>query len=205
MGGTHPVQETAKGKAAAEGVWRRHRGQLIQAVMLMAVWLILSGNYDFLHILYGLISVAFVVWLNHRLSVLPLEGEERCGENTIIFSRLMLYLPWLLWQVVQSGIYVAGVVLKPNPRLAPSIVRFTSRQPGVMARVILGNSITLTPGTITLAINGDIFTVHALTADTAAGLVHGDMEHRVANLYRSGDPLDGARCYISPSDSRREL
>ncbi len=144
----------------------RHRGLLIQAVLLMAVWLILSGYYDFLHIFYGVICVAFVVWLNNRLTVLPLAGE-RCGEKQIILSRLLTYLPWLLWQIAVSGFYVAGVVLKPNPRLAPTIVRFTSRQPGVVARVILGNSITLTPGTITLAIDGDLFTVHALTAETA--------------------------------------
>jgi multicomponent Na+:H+ antiporter subunit E len=169
----------------------------------MAVWLILSGMYDFIHIFYGVISVAFVVWLNDRLTPLPLAGE-RCGERRIIFSRLLLYIPWLLWQIALSGIYVARVVLKPHPRLAPTIVRFTSRQPGVVARVILANSITLTPGTITVAINGDLFTVHALTADTAAGLVNGDMESRVGRLYCEGLSPEDACCDVYMLKSRGE-
>ncbi|MCU0538479.1 MAG: Na+/H+ antiporter subunit E [Desulfobacterales bacterium] len=183
--------------------WRRCRGKAVQAVLLMAVWLILSGMYDFIHIFYGVISVAFVVWLNDRLTPLPLAGE-RCGERRIIFSRLLLYIPWLLWQIALSGIYVAGVVLNPHPRLAPTIVRFTSRQPGVVARVILGNSITLTPGTITLAINGDLFTVHALTADTAAGLISGDMESRVGRLYCEGLSPEDACCDVYMLKSRGE-
>jgi multicomponent Na+:H+ antiporter subunit E len=203
MGGTHPVQETAKSKAAAEGVWRRHRGQLVQAMLLMAVWLILSGYYDFLHIFYGVISVTFVLWLNSRLRIYPLI-DEGCGENRIILSRLLLYIPWLLWQIALSGIYVAGVVLKPHPRLAPSIVRFTSRQPGMVARVILGNSITLTPGTVTISIDGDVFTVHALTADTAAGLVSGDMESRVARLYGESISAEDACSDVHQVRSGRE-
>ncbi len=189
------MQETQTGKAAAESIWRRHRGQVFQAVLLMAVWLILSGYYDFLHIFYGVISVTFVLWLNNRLRVFPL-GEERCGEKRIILSRLLFYIPWLLWQIALSGVYVAGVVLRPHPRLAPTIVRFTSRQPGMVARVILGNSITLTPGTVTISIDGDVFTVHALTADTAVGLVSGDMESRVARLYCEGIAAEDACCDV---------
>jgi multicomponent Na+:H+ antiporter subunit E len=170
----------------------------------MAVWLILSGHYDLLHIIYGLISVASVVWLNKRLRIFPL-AEDRCGEKPILLSRLWGYLPWLLWQIVVSGVYVAGVIIKPHPRLAPRIVRFTSRQPGDIARVILGNSITLTPGTITLGINGDLFTVHALTADTAAGLLSGDMENRVARLYCEGLSPEDACCDIYTLKSRRDL
>lgn len=191
MGGTDPMQENPTRTAAAEGAWRRHRGQVFQAVLLMAVWLILSGHYDFLHIFYGLICVAFVLWLNSRLRVFPLV-DEGCGEKRIILSRLLLYIPWLLWQIALSGIYVAGVVLRPHPRLAPAIVRFTSRQPGMVARVILANSITLTPGTVTISIDGEVFTVHALTADTAAGLVSGDMESRVARLYCDGIAAEDA-------------
>lgn len=200
---TNSAKKISKEPSAVSGWWRHHRGKIIQAVLLMAVWLILSGYYDFLHIFYGVICVSFVVWLNNRLTILPLAGES-CGEKQIILSRLLSYIPWLLWQIAVSGVYVAGVVLKPNPRLAPTVMRFTSRQPGAIARVILGNSITLTPGTITLAINGNLFTVHALTADTAAGLVSGDMENRVARLYCEGLAPEDACCDVYMLKSRGE-
>jgi multicomponent Na+:H+ antiporter subunit E len=203
MIGTNSAKNNAQEPSAVSGWWRHHRGKIIQAVLLMAVWLILSGYYDFLHIFYGVICVSFVVWLNNRLTILPLAGE-RCGEKQIILSRLLSYIPWLLWEIVKSGIYVAGVVLRPHPRLDPRVVRFISRQPGTVARVILGNSITLTPGTITLAINGDLFTVHALTAETAAGLVSGDMESRVARLYCEGIAPEDACCDVYMLKSRGE-
>ncbi|RPJ73016.1 MAG: hypothetical protein EHM15_07865 [Desulfobacteraceae bacterium] len=203
MRGANSMRETPEFLVNRDNRWRRHRGKVTQAVLLMAVWLILSGMYDFVHIFYGVLSVAFVVWLNDRLSVLPLAGE-RCGERRIILSRLLLYIPWLLWQIALSGIYVAGVVLKPHPRLAPTIVRFTSRQPGAVARVILANSITLTPGTITLSIDGDLFTVHALTADTAAGLISGDMESRVGRLYCEGLSPEDACCDVYMLKTRGE-
>jgi multicomponent Na+:H+ antiporter subunit E len=168
----------------------RHRNILVQAAFLMAAWLILSGHYDFLHILYGVLSVAGVILLNLRLRHIPLVENEPEGMASAKLGRLLLYLPWLLWQIVVSGIYVAGVVLSPHlrQRLQPEILRFRSRQPGVMARVILGNSITLTPGTLTLDISGDEFVVHALTTGTANGLAGGSMQRWVAGLYTRDIP-----------------
>jgi multicomponent Na+:H+ antiporter subunit E len=161
----------------------RYRGTILQAVLLMAIWLLLSGHYDFLHIFYGVVSVAFVVWLNYRMHSQPLAPGELPGTFQINIPRLMAYLLWLLWQIIQSGVYVAYVVLHPRMPINPMLVRFRSKQPNVLARVILGNSITLTPGTITVEIVGDVFTVHALTRDTEEDLVSGDMEARVARLY----------------------
>lgn len=166
----------------------RYRNIAVQAILLMAAWLILSGHYDFLHILYGVLSVAGVILLNLRLRHIPLVENEPEGMASVKIVRLLLYLPWLLWQIIASGVYVARVVLSPRLRLQPTILRFRSRQPGVMAKVILGNSITLTPGTLTLDIAGDDFTVHALTTATADGLAEGSMQRWVASLYTRDVP-----------------
>lgn len=160
-----------------------YRGIVFQAILLMAVWLILSGHYDFLHILYGVISVALVVWINYRLHPLPLANCEACGTTHIIIPRLIIYLFWLQWQIIKSGVYVAYVVLDPRMPIQPTLVRFDCLLPNVLARVVFGNSITLTPGTITANIQGDHFTVHALTKDTADDLLTGEMSARVARLY----------------------
>ena len=168
----------------------RIRNVIVQAVFLMATWLILSGHYDFLHILYGVISVGLVVALNLKLRQVPLVENEPAGMASIRIPRLLGYLPWLLLQIIQSGIYVVGIILNPRMPIQPEILRFRSRQPGVMAKVILGNSITLTPGTLTLDIRGDDFTVHALTKDTARGLYEGSMPAWTASLYQKDNRPD---------------
>lgn len=168
----------------------RYRNIIVQAVFLMAAWLILSGHYDLLHILYGVVSVALVVGLNLKLRQVPLVANEPAGMASIRIVRLPIYLLWLLVQIIRSGIYVVGVVLHPRMPVQPEILHFRSRQPGVMAKVILGNSITLTPGTLTLDILGDEFTVHALTRETARGLYEGSMPAWVASLYRKDNPPD---------------
>lgn len=168
----------------------RYRNPLVMAIFLMGVWLILSGHYDLLHILYGVGSVALVIWLNLRLRRLPLVENEPAGMAEIRILRLAVYLPWLLWQIIMSGAYVAWVILQPRLPIQPEILRFRSRQPGVMAKVILGNSITLTPGTLTLDIEGDTFTVHALTGSSARGLYEGKMPTWTASLYEKDCPPD---------------
>ncbi len=163
--------------------WLRYRGLILQAFILSAVWLILSGKLEPIYFLWGFISIVFVIWLNSRLRDIPLASGESCGMTRINIPRLSLYLLWLVWQIIKSGVYVAYVILHPKMPIQPLLVRFTSHQPNILARVILGNSITLTPGTLTLDITGSKFIVHALTRDTEKELVSGDMETRVAKLY----------------------
>ncbi|MFP4315732.1 MAG: Na+/H+ antiporter subunit E [Desulfovibrionales bacterium] len=159
------------------------RGILLQAVLLMVIWLLLSGHYDLLHIFYGVLSVVFVIFLNYRMHYVPLAPGEMPGSFHIKIPKLIGYLFWLQWQIIQSGVYVAYIVLHPKMPINPMLVRFRSKQPNVLAQVILGNSITLTPGTVTLDIKDDVYTVHALTRDTEEGLVSGEMEAKVARLY----------------------
>jgi len=163
--------------------WLRHRGLILQALLLAAIWLILSGRLDPIYLFWGFLSIAFVMWLSHRLDDIPLAENEPYGTTRVIIPRLIVYVVWLVGEIIKSGVYVAYVVLHPKMPIQPMIVRFTSKQPNVLARVILGNSITLTPGTLTLDIDGSRFTVHALTRDTEEGLVSGEMEARVARLY----------------------
>ena len=187
----------------AESSWLRHRGLILQALMLTAVWLILSGKLDLIYLFWGFISIAFTMWLFNRLHSIPLADHEPCGSTRIIIPRLIVYLAWLVGEIIKSGVYVAYVVLHPKMPIQPMLVRFTSKQPNVLARVILGNSITLTPGTITLDIQDDRFVVHALTRDTEEGLVSGDMESRVAQLYMQVCKAEDMCCDIDLITSGR--
>jgi multicomponent Na+:H+ antiporter subunit E len=174
--------------------WRRHRGLAIQAFLLAGLWLLLSGKFAPIYFFWGAVSVALALGLSHRLSNLPLDEKADIGYPVIIFPRLIIYLFWLIGQILKSGITIAYVVLHPKMPIQPMLVRFSSMQPNVLTKVILGNSITLTPGTLTLDIIDDQFIVHALTMDTAQDLISGDMEARVAQLYTQ-DCDEGLMCY----------
>jgi multicomponent Na+:H+ antiporter subunit E len=99
------------------------------------------------------------------------------------WGRLLAYAPWLLVQVVLASLHVAQVVLSPKMPIRPRLVRFRADLPGEVAHLTLANSITLTPGTVTVDRHGDEYLIHALTDDTAGGLLGGDMQRRVGRVF----------------------
>jgi multicomponent Na+:H+ antiporter subunit E len=166
------------------------RGIAVQAIALMAVWLIMSGHYDLEHIFYGALSVALVIWMNRRTRFIPLLTGENPVNPSASLPKLAVYLIWLAYQIVKSGLFVAYLILHPKMKLNPLVVSFDSNLPTPMSHVILGNSITLTPGTLTVDLHGDRFTVHALTPDIEKDMISGEMEARVARLYGIDRPPD---------------
>lgn len=165
---------------------------VIQFFLLMGVWLLLSGHYDFFHISMGVLSSVAVVALHWRLRKYYFYHEE-IAETTaklkdiaptrLRYGRVLFYIPWLIWQIVIASLQVAAVVLNPKMPINPSILRFKTKLPSMSAKVILGNSITLTPGTITIRIEKDEFLVHALMDASSTGIIDGSLPGEVAKLY----------------------
>lgn len=164
---------------------RSHRplGVGTQAALLMALWVVLSGFLDPFHLGLGGASVALVLWVNRGIRRLPAFRAAAQPDATLRPLRFLEYCLWLPVQILRSAIYVAGVVLHPRLPVRPVVVRFRSRQPNAFAQMILGNSITLTPGTLTVDVEGDWFVVHALTEKTARELLGGAMQRKVARLF----------------------
>ena len=165
---------------------------IIQFFLLFGVWLLLSGHYDFTHIAMGVISCILVVALHLRLRKYFFYEEEISETSEKLkgvepvrlrFLRVLFYIPWLIWQIVVASLQVAAVVLNPKMPIDPSLLLFKTKLPGMSARVILGNSITLTPGTITIQIKDDEFLVHALMDASFTGIVDGSLPGEVAKLY----------------------
>lgn len=155
---------------------------LIYFTTLFVFWLILSGKYDVFHIIYGVITVIIVMLINKKLFEHKYFPKTNNDKKLNFFS-LLLYIPWLFVQIIISSIQVAKVVVFPSKKPHTSLLKFKVNLPNETAKVFLGNSITLTPGTLTISIEGDEFIVHALTDATAQGIIDQSFPKKVAGLF----------------------
>jgi multicomponent Na+:H+ antiporter subunit E len=152
-------------------------------LIMMGFWILLSGKFDLFHLTLGVLSSALVSYLSADILMHDTGKKDRLA----IAFRFLAYIPWLLYQIVLSTIHVSFLALHPRmlDNIDPTIVTFKSRLQSNVARVALANSITLTPGTITIRVEGDIFYVHAISRKAAAGLP-GEMEDRLARVFERG-------------------
>ncbi len=163
-------------------------------ILLFAFWVILSGKFDAFHLGIGAIStVCIALGTRHLLMRTPAIVEDKQHPmSAISWGRVLLYVPWLGWQIALSSLQVAWLVIHPKMPISPRVVRFHTTLPHELARLTLANSITLTPGTVTLDVEGDEFIIHALTASSASALApetgQGPMQRRVESLYRASTP-----------------
>ncbi|MCI5106938.1 MAG: Na+/H+ antiporter subunit E [Pseudomonadales bacterium] len=148
------------------------------AFLLAVFWIINSGHFDGLLLSLGLISVLFVVWLNHRMSRI---GEEY-QPPVILSLRLPFYVLWLVKEIVKSNIEVIRAIWQRKPAIEPSVITVKASQQSDLHKALYANSITMTPGTVTMEIEGDQFTIHALTRASREGVESGDMDRRVRSL-----------------------
>ena len=147
---------------------------------LTAFWLLMSGIYTPLILFLGAISVIFVLYLTRRMDAL----DEDVFEFKLKRKHFS-YWSWLAKEIFKANIDVAKVILSPKMNLSPRLVRVPLSQSNELATVIYANSITLTPGTVSIDIEGDEIIVHALTQELMDGLTEGDMDQRVNYLEKS--------------------
>jgi multicomponent Na+:H+ antiporter subunit E len=107
---------------------------------------------------------------------------DREGAPVELPLRALGYLPWLLWEIMKANLHVAGRILRPRMSISPSLVKVRCTQTHDIGRVIYANSITLTPGTVSVDTHGNEITVHALTAEAAQDLLEGSMDRRVTRM-----------------------
>jgi multicomponent Na+:H+ antiporter subunit E len=159
------------------------KGSILQFLVLLALWLVLSGHYDAFHIGAGVFSAGVVTFMHLRINRHLYYTKKIAEVHALRYARLALYVPWLMWQIVLASLQVAYAVLHPRMPIDPALVRFKTKLPNIAAKVILGNSITLTPGTYTVRIREDEFLVHSLMEVSHSGIVDGTLPGQVAKLY----------------------
>lgn len=145
--------------------------------LLIAAWVLWSGNLKPLLLGLGAFSCALTILVVRRMGYFH--------DETFAFNygwRLLKFWAWLGREVVLSSLEVARIVLSRRIEVEPQVVDIdgTALQPVDLA--VLGNSITLTPGTLTLDVHEGRLLVHALTGNGADGLRKGEMQRRVAEL-----------------------
>lgn len=150
----------------------------------MVFWFIMSGFFDLVHGMMGVISVGIVLAVNYRIKRYNFFDDEREVLQEFRYVRVLLYLPWLTYQIFVAAIQVARVILSPSLPIETQMIRFKVNLPSAHAKMILGNSITLTPGTLTVDIEEDEFLVHALTPASYAGILDDSMPQQVLKLFQ---------------------
>lgn len=147
------------------------------SLTLFAYWLLLSGHYDpFLVVAGGVCSVVIAgICLFKGIT----DGEGFPVEK---LPRALVYWPWLGWQMVLSALKVTRLILDPRLPISPTMVKVDALQDSAVGLTTYANSITLTPGTISVEVTeaGKAIWVHAITRDGAAGFADDEMNRRVA-------------------------
>lgn len=147
-------------------------------LILLVFWLVFSGHFDPFHIGLGILCSALVAIFSYDL-MFP---DPPRGRTMLKTWRFCVYVPWLLREVVKANLHVLYLLLRPR-LIRPQVVRFRPALDQELSKLLLGNSITLTPGTITMDIDDDEFHIHALSNQAATALRTGDMERRVGRVF----------------------
>ena len=148
------------------------------ATILAIFWLINSGHFTYLLLTFGFLSVIGILLISRRM-----EHVDGKFEPSVIMSmRLPFYLMWLLWEIIKSNIDVVIRVWRGENHISPVVFKVPANQKTEACRTLYANSITMTPGTITLYVHDDSFEVHALSREAAEELKRGEMDRRVSSL-----------------------
>jgi multicomponent Na+:H+ antiporter subunit E len=146
-------------------------------IVLTIVWWLLSGYVIPLIMALGAGSVLATVWIAHRM-----DAADHESHPVHLAVRGVTYFPWLLWEIVKANYDVTKAILLGGDAIRPRLMVLKATQVSEVGRVTFANSITLTPGTVTIGVEDDVFTVHSLTPGSYEGLETGDMDRRVSEM-----------------------
>ena len=154
---------------------RFYRNLFYKTLFFFIVWLVLSENFDRFHMGLGLISAFSVAWLN---------TDRAPTRSPIPPLSIIWYVPWLIVQVVKSGVHLSKIILDPALPIEPKLFRYRTELRESAGIVLLANSITLTPGTITLEVNEQELVIHAIDKHAAKDIINQQFEKRIAGMIR---------------------
>ena len=147
------------------------------AAILFVFWLALSGHYTPFLMTAGALSAALCVLAMIRARV----ADAEAAPLELLWSAVT-YFPWLIREIVKSAWSVTKTILHPSLPISPTMTVVRASQKTSAGIATYANSITLTPGTITVGVNGNELVIHALVTEGAVDLEEGGMDRRVSRF-----------------------
>ena len=148
----------------------------IKAIALFVFWVLLSASFEWIHIVLGLIFSFATAWIN--------SGHSPFVPKFRLWSRILLYLPWHFYKIIQSSLHLSKLILHPALPIDPQLISVESKLHHHAAVVLLGNSITLTPGTITAEVDRNKLIVHAMDKTLAEDIISKQIESKIADIFK---------------------
>ena len=152
--------------------------RISMAIALCATWILWSGHLEPFILILGGLSVLLTLWVSDRMGVIDEEGVP----VEFGIRPFTQFGPWLMWEIVKSNIEVTKVILSPKMKLHRNMIEVSADQKSQIGKVILANSITLTPGTVSVNLKDDRILVHALSFEGSEEDLSGEMSARVCKL-----------------------
>ncbi|MGD8783189.1 MAG: Na+/H+ antiporter subunit E [Thioalkalispiraceae bacterium] len=145
---------------------------IISTILIFLFWVLLSGHFEPLLLVLGVISTLLTIYIAQRMHVIDQESYP-----VQQLARLLRFYLFLGKEIILANLDVIKRILKPGPSISPQVIQLPAKQHSDLAKVIYANSITLTPGTVTLDLSGNELKVHALSQEAADDL----LKERIAN------------------------
>ena len=161
------------------------RYAFILALAMIATWLTLSGYFIPMILTFGVISIAIVIWMCVRMRILDVETVPY-----MTLVQTLVYFTWLFGEIVKANVQVIKAVLSPDLEVSPTLVKIPLNTDVDIAETMYANSITLTPGTVSVDMHPDHILVHALLEEMSAPEDFAEMEERSA--WAVGHKIRGA-------------
>ena len=156
----------------------RHTKQVaFWTVVLFVLWLLLSETFKPAHMAVGLASALIIALLSRDPSV--------SRAYTVRWAHALLYFPWLFGRIFLSGLHLSYLILHPRLPIKPQLFRHRVRLGNEEAVMLMGNSITLTPGTVTVEANTEELIVHAMDDESTQDVATGRLERKVTAVFGS--------------------
>lgn len=156
-------------------------------IILSVMWFVMSQIFhEVKFLVFGIgSSIIISYFCLNSLTMDGLKSENRYFLLHINVLKFVSYFIWLIGQIIISSLDVTKVIFSDRSAIEQKIIWFKADYDNPAARALLANSITLTPGTVTMDIyDNGIYTVHALTDSAAEGLLEGSMQRKVADVFR---------------------
>ena len=154
---------------------------LLLFLFYLLVWVIFSGKFDAFHLSLGAFAAALIAFTSSRTLF---KGSRGALHYLAMVPAAAGYGVWLVYQIVLANFHVFFLAFHPHlhREVTPRFIRFKTKLKSNYAKFILANSLTLTPGTITVSIKDDEYLIHAISEKSAQN-VPGRMEAKIARIF----------------------